>query len=157
MHRNSSQKLAFDLLLLIFVLFVLSTTILCVSNVNWTIDSDGHRIGLFQRCAPTCCCTFKELNRTVTLLILLGVALLLVSTLTSILLMATSTETSNRCYMLVPLTLFGAGATMTLALIHLLDGTSVNGYSAFIFIVNTVLAYVLAGIAIIHGSVFYFR
>jgi hypothetical protein len=70
--------------------------------------------------------------------------------------MGTTTGRRNRSYILVPLTLFGAGIAMTLIFINIHERIYVNGYSAFIFLIDTVLAYVLGGITILHGSMFYF-
>jgi hypothetical protein len=152
----SNEKLVIDLLLSIFAVFILSTTILSISTTGWNIDIHQNRTGLFQQCLDTCCCETKELNRTITMLLFFSIILLLTSTLISCLLMTTSNDNRNRCYLFVPVTLFGAGIAMTLTLIQILDRMSLNGYSAFIFIIDTVLTYVLGGITILHGSMFYF-
>jgi hypothetical protein len=70
--------------------------------------------------------------------------------------MATRMNYKNRCYILVPLTLFGAGISMTLTLIQILDRLYLNGYSAFLFIIDTILAYFLGGISLVHANMFYF-
>jgi len=154
----SSHKLVIDLLISIFATFILSTTILSISTANWNINTtNNNRIGLFRQCnSNACCCRIKELNRTISLLTLFSVILLLISTFSSFLLMGTTTGKRNRCYILVPLTLFGAGIAMTLIFINIHERIYVNGYSAFIFLIDTVLAYVLGGITILHGSMFYF-
>ena len=46
--------------------------------------------------------------------------------------------------------------SMTLTLVHVMNRVPLNSYSAFIFIIDTVLAYVLGGITILHGTMFYF-
>jgi hypothetical protein len=151
----SNQKLVIDLLISIFLTFILSTTILSISTANWNINPN-HRIGLFQQCSNPCCCNIKELNRKITMLTLFSTILLLTSTLSSFLLMGSTIDRKNRCYILLPLTLFGAGISMTMAFARINERISVNGYSAFIFLIDTVLAYVLGGISILHGSMFYF-
>lgn len=151
----SNQKLAIDLLISIFATFILSTTILSISTTNWNINSNlRQRLGLFQQCSTKC--MIKELHRTITMLVLFAVILLLTSTLSSFLLMGTRIDKRNRCYILVPLALFGAGISMTMTFIRVHEITSVNGYSALIFLIDIVLAYVLGGISILHGSMFYF-
>jgi hypothetical protein len=150
----SNQKLPFDLLISVFITFILSTTILSISTANWNIDANYNRIGLFQQCSNTC--TIKELNRTITMLILFSIILLITSTLSSYLLMATTAENRHRCYILVPLALFGAGTAMTLAFMKIYEQIPVNGYSAFIFLIDAVLAFVVGGLSILHGSMFYF-
>jgi hypothetical protein len=45
---------------------------------------------------------------------------------------------------------------MTLTLIQILDRIYLNGYSAFIFITDTILAYILGGISLLHANMFYF-
>jgi hypothetical protein len=153
MHSN--QKLAIDLLISLFVTFILSTTILSISTANWNINTN-NRIGLFQQCSNPCCCNIKELNRTITMLALFTIILLLTSTFSSFLLMGTTIDKKNRSYILVPLTLFGAGISMTMIFIRIHERIYINGYSAFIFLIDIVLAYVLGGISILHGSMFYF-
>lgn len=154
-NMYSNQKLAIDLLISIFASFILSTTILSISTANWYHNPVLHqRLGLFQQCSLTC--TIKELHRTVTLLTLFAVILLLTSTLSSFLLMGTRIDRRNRCYLLVPVGLFGAGISMTMTFIRVHEKTSINGYSALIYLIDTVLAYVLGGISILHGSMFYF-
>ncbi|CAF0836067.1 unnamed protein product [Adineta steineri] len=154
----SNQKLVIDLLVSMFATFILSTTVLSISTTNWNNNNNiNHdRIGLFQQCSKPCCCIVKELNRTITLLILFSIILLIISTMTSFLLMGTTIGDPNRYYILVPLTLFGAGFAMTLAFMKIYEQMNLNGYSAFIFLIDTVLAYVLGGITILHGSMFYF-
>jgi len=154
MHSN--QKLAIDVLISVFATFIFTTTILSISTASWNINSNHTRQGLFQQCANTCCCTLKELNRTITMLALFSIILLLTSTLASFLLMGTLIEKKNRCYILVPLTLFAAGISMTMTFIRVHEHMFVNGYSALIFLIDIVLAYVLGGISILHGSMFYF-
>ena len=154
-HMYSSQKLAIDLLISIFATFILSTTLLSISTANWYINITLHqRLGLFQQCSTTC--TIKEFHRTITMFTLFAVILLTTSTLSAFLLMGTSIDRRNRCYLLVPIGLFGAGIAMTMAFIRIHERTSVNGYSALIFLIDTVLAYVLGGLSILHGSMFYF-
>jgi hypothetical protein len=70
--------------------------------------------------------------------------------------MGTTIDKKNLCYILIPLTLFGAGISMTMAFIRVHERISVNGYSALIFLIDIVLTYVLGGISILHGSMFYF-
>jgi hypothetical protein len=70
--------------------------------------------------------------------------------------MITTMDNKNRCYILVPLALFGAGIAMTLAFAKIYEHIHVNSYSAFIFLIDTILAYVVGGISILHGSMFYF-
>ncbi|CAF2815768.1 unnamed protein product [Rotaria sp. Silwood2] len=152
----SNQKLAIDLLLFIFITFILTTTILSISTTNWYIHTNYNRTGLFQQCLSTCCCQTKELNRTITMLIFFSIIILLISTFSSFLLMITTVNSSNRYYIFVPLTLFSAGISMTLTFIQIYELINVNGYSAFIFLIDTVLSYVLGGITILHGSLFYF-
>ncbi len=153
----SNQKLAIDLLISIFATFILSTTILSISTANWNINpSLNQRFGLFQQCSLTCCCINKELNRTITMLTLFTSVLLLTGTLSSFLLIGTRVDKRNRCYILVPLTLFGAGISMTMIFIRVHEKTYINGYSALVFLIDNVLAYVLGGISILHGSMFYF-
>ncbi|UJR28056.1 hypothetical protein I4U23_009312 [Adineta vaga] len=152
----SNQKLVIDLLISVFATFILSTTILSISTPNWNIDTNHHRIGLFQQCLYKCCCTIKELHRTITLLALFSLVLLVTGTFASFLLMGSTIDKRNRCYILVPLTLFGAGIAMTLMFMKIHEQTYVNSYSAFIFLIDTVLAYVLGGITILHASMFYF-
>jgi len=152
----SNQKLAIDLLISVFLTFILSTTILSISTSSWNININHNRIGLFQQCSNTCCCNIKELHRTITMLTLFTIILLLISTLSSFLLMGTTIDKKNQCYILIPLTLVGAGISMTMIFIRVHERISVNGYSALIFLIDTVLAYVLGGISILHGSMFYF-
>jgi hypothetical protein len=152
---DSTLKSVLDVLLCVCSTFISSTTMLAVSTVNWHIDGKQERIGLFERCHQTCCCTTKELHRTVTILVLFSLLLLFTSTLTSILFMITTVQRRYRLYMIVPLTTFGAGMTMTLTLIHIIGHISINSYSAFIFLIDTVLAFVLGGLTLLHGSLFY--
>jgi hypothetical protein len=155
----SNQKLAIDLLISIIATFILSTSILSISTNNWNVKSENsitNRTGLFQQCSNTLCCDSKELDRSITLLSLFSIILLIASTLSSFLLMATTMDYKNRCYILVPLTLFGAGISMTLTLIQILDRIYLNGYSAFTFILDTILAYLLGGISLLHANMFYF-
>ncbi len=159
MTTFSNQKLAIDLLISIIATLILSTCILSISTNNWNIKSDNfitNRTGLFQQCSNTFCCDTKELDRSITLLSLFSIILLATSTISSFLLMATTMDYRNRCYILVPLTLFGAGISMTLTLIQILDRIYPNGYSAFIFIIDTILAYLLGGISLLHANMFYF-
>ncbi|CAF1562206.1 unnamed protein product, partial [Adineta ricciae] len=104
----SNRKLVIDFLVSVFATFILCTTILSISTANWNIDANQHRVGLFQRCVHKSSCSIKELHRTVTLLALFTVVLLVTSTLASFLLMGSTTDQQNRCYILVPLALFGA-------------------------------------------------
>jgi glucose uptake protein GlcU len=159
MTTFSNHKLAIDLLISISATFILSASILSISTNNWNIkreDSITNRTGLFQQCSNTFCCDAKELDRSVTLFSLLSIILLIISTLSSFLFMATRMNYKNRCYILVPLTLFGAGISMTLTLIQILDRLYLNGYSAFLFIIDTILAYFLGGISLLHANMFYF-
>jgi len=150
----SNQKLAIDLLISVFLTFILTTTILSISTTSWNINTNHNRIGLFQQCSTTC--IIKELNRTITMYTLFAIILLFISTLSSFLLMGTRIDKRNRCYILIPLTLFSAGISMTMAFLRVHDKISVNGYSALIFLIDIVLTYVLGGISILHGSMFYF-
>lgn len=152
----SNQKLAIDLLISVFATFILSTTVLSVSTANWYIQANQSRFGLFQQCTIPCCCQTRELGRTITMLSLFSLVLLLTSTLASFLLMGTRINEKNHCYVLVPVALFGAGVAMTMTFVRVHDITYVNGYSALIFLIDTVLAYTLGGISILHGSMFYF-
>ena len=70
--------------------------------------------------------------------------------------MSTTRDYKNRCYILIPLTLFGAGISMTLTLIQILDRIYLNGYSGYTFILDTILAYLLGGISLLHANMFYF-
>lgn len=149
----SNQKLALDLLIFVFMTFILSTNILSVSTTSWNINTNYNRTGLFQQCLSTCCCQTKELNRATTLFVLFAILLLSISTLSSVLLMIATN--GNRYYMFVPLTLFGAGISMTLAFTRVYELMPLNGYSAYIFLIDIVLSYVLGGITILHGSLFY--
>ena len=131
----SNQKLAVDLLIAILATFILSTTILSISTNNWNIKHDAavtNRTGLFQQCSNSVCCDKKELNRSITLFALFSIVLLSAATLASFLLMATTMDYKNRCY------------------IHL------NGYSAYTFMINTILAYFLGGLSLVHANMFYF-
>ncbi|UJR21386.1 hypothetical protein I4U23_024477 [Adineta vaga] len=155
----TNQKFAIDLLISILIIFVLSTTILSISTNHWNVKYENsltNRTGLFQQCSNTFCCDKKELDRSITLLVLFTLILLTMSTLSSFILMATAMEYTTRCYILVPLTLFGSGITMTLALIQILDRLDLNGYSAYTFIVDTLLSYILGGISLLHANMFYF-
>lgn len=153
----SNQKFAIDLLISMFLLFILCTTIQSISTSNWNINYNTNtRIGLFRQCLYPCCCRTKELNRTITMLTLFSIILLSINTFSSFLLMGKRIEMRNRSYILVPLTLFGAGISMTMVFVKIHEQMSVNGYSAFIFLIDIVLAYVLGGISILHGSMFYF-
>ncbi|CAF0900999.1 unnamed protein product [Adineta ricciae] len=152
----SNRKLVIDFLVSVFATFILCTTILSISTANWNIDANQHRIGLFQRCLHKSSCNIKELHRTVTLLALFTVILLVTSTLASFLMMGSTTDRQNRCYILVPLALFGAGTAMTLLFMKVHEQIYVNSYSAFIFLIDTVLTHVLGGVSILHGSMFYF-
>ncbi|CAF3376480.1 unnamed protein product [Rotaria socialis] len=152
----SNQKLALDLLIFVFITFVISTTILSISTPNWNINASHNRTGLFQQCLSTCCCQTKELNRTITILSLFSIILLLIGTSSSFLLMITTVVHRNRYYMFVPLTLLGAGVTMTLTFVRVYELIHANSYSAYIFLIDIVLNYVLGGITILHGSLFYF-
>ena len=152
----SNRKLVIDFLVSVFATFILCTTILSISTANWNIDANQHRIGLFQRCLHRSSCNIKELHRTATLLALFTVGLRVTSTLASLLLMRSTTDQQNRCYILVPLALFGAGTAMALLFMKVHEQIYVNSYSAFIFLIDTVLAHVLGGISILHGSMFYF-
>ena len=155
----SNQKLAVDLLIAILATFILSTTILSISTNNWNIKHDAavtNRTGLFQQCSNSVCCDKKELNRSITLFALFSIVLLSAATLASFLLMATTMDYKNRCYILVPLTFFAAGISMTLTLIQILDRLHLNGYSAYTFMINTILAYFLGGLSLVHANMFYF-
>ena len=148
-----------DALISIFATFILSTTILSLATNHWNVNYDAsasNRTGLFQQCSNALCCNRRELDRSVTILSLCSVALLSVGTLSSFLFVSTVTNYRNRCYMLVPLTLFSAGITMTLALIQILDRMTLNGYSALAFAIDTVLSYILGGVSLLHASFFYF-
>ncbi|CAF3403472.1 unnamed protein product [Rotaria socialis] len=155
----SNQKLAGDLIISIVAVCILSTTILSVSTNNWNVkyeNSIANRTGLFQQCSNTVCCDTKELDRSVTVIALFSIIFLSTSTLSSLFLMAITADCRTQCYMLVPLAFFGAGISMTLALIQILDRMDMNGYSAFMFLIDTILAYVLGAISLIHASMFYF-
>jgi len=159
MTTFSNQKLAIDLLISILATLILSTSILSISTNNWNIKSENsmtNRTGLFQQCSNTFCCDTKELDRSITILSLFSIILLITSTLSSFLLMSTTMDYKTRCYILVPLTLFGAGISMTLTLIQILDRIYLNGYSAFIFMIDTILTYLLGGISLLHANIFYF-
>jgi hypothetical protein len=159
MTTFSNQKLAIDLLISILATLILSTSILSISTNNWNIkyeNSMTNRTGLFQQCSNTFCCDTKELDRSITILSLFSIILLITSTLSSFLLMSTTMDYKTRCYILVPLTLFGAGISMTLTLIQILDRIYLNGYSAFIFMIDTILTYLLGGISLLHANIFYF-
>ncbi|CAF2412158.1 unnamed protein product [Rotaria sp. Silwood2] len=155
----SNQKLANDLVISILAIFILSTTILSISTNNWNIEYENsitNRTGLFQQCSNAFCCDTKELDRSITLLVLFSIIFLTISTLSSCFLMATTIDYKNQCYILVPLTLFGAGISMTLTLIQILDRIYLNGYSAFIFFIDTIFAYILGAISLLHANLFYF-
>ena len=159
MYTFSNQKLATDLLISILATFILSTSILSISTNNWNIKHDGsttNRTGLFQQCSNTFCCDRKELDRSVTFFAVFSIILLTTSTLSSFLFMSTSMNSKNHCYILVPLTLFAAGISMTLTLIQILDRLYLNGYSALIYTIDTLLAYLLGGISLVHANIFYF-
>jgi hypothetical protein len=159
MSMFASQKLAVDVLISVFATFTLSTTILAVSTTHWNVNNSdlvNNRTGLFQQCSNAVCCETDELDRSITLLALLSIILLIVGTLASFFLMATSMNYQNQCYILVPLTLFLAGIAMTLTLIQIIDHMELNGQSAYMFIIDTVLAYILGGITLWHAAVFYF-
>lgn len=155
----SNQKLTIDLLISIIATLILSTSILSISTNNWNIKTENfltNRTGLFQQCSNTYCCDKKELDRSITLLTIISIILLITSTLSSFILMSTTMYNKTRCYILVPLTLFSAGISMTLTIIQILDRIDINGYSAFIFIIDTILSYLLGGISLIHANMFYF-
>ena len=159
MNTFSNQKLAIDLLISILATFILGTSILSISTNSWNIKHENsitNRTGLFQQCSNTLCCDAKELDRSITFFSLVSIILLTTSTLSSFLFMSTTTNCKNRCYILVPLTSFGAGITMTLTLIQILDRLYLNGYSAFTFILDTLLAYFLGGTSLVHANMFYF-
>lgn len=158
MATFTNQKLAIDLLISVLATFILSTTILAISTNNWNVryeNSTTNRTGLFQQCSNTVCCDAKELDRSITLLALFSIILLTISTLSSFVLMTTTMNYKSRCYMLVPLTFFGSGIAMTLTLIQILDRMDLNGYSAFTFIVDIILSYILGGISLLHANIFY--
>ena len=155
----SSQKLAIDLLISILATCILSTTIISVSTVNWKIDYENsiiNRTGLFRQCSNTLCCDIKELDRLITLLALFSIILLVVGTLASFILIGIDMKDRNRCYILVPLTLLGAGIVMTLTLIQILERIYPNGYSALMFLIDIIFTYSLGAISLVHGSMFYF-
>ncbi|CAF0891171.1 unnamed protein product [Rotaria sp. Silwood1] len=155
----SNQKLANDLVVSILAIFILSTTILSISTNNWNVEYENsitNRTGLFQQCSNTFCCDTKELDRSITLLVLFSIIFLTISTLSSCFLMTITIDYKNQCYILVPLTLFGGGISMTLTLIQILDQIHLNGYSAFIFFIDTILAYILGAISLLHANMFYF-
>ncbi|CAF0978428.1 unnamed protein product [Rotaria sp. Silwood1] len=155
----SNQKLANDLVVSILAIFILSTTILSISTNNWNVEYENsitNRTGLFQQCSNTFCCDTKELDRSITLLVLFSIIFLTISTLSSCFLMTITIDYKNQCYILVPLTLFGGGISMTLTLIQILDRIHLNGYSAFIFFIDTILAYILGAISLLHANMFYF-
>ncbi|CAF1106813.1 unnamed protein product [Rotaria sordida] len=155
----SNQKFANDLVISISTIFILSTTILSISTNNWNVEYENsiiNRTGLFQQCSNTFCCDTKELDRSITLLVLFSIIFLTISTLSSCFLMAIIIDYKNQCYILVPLTLFSAGILMTLTLIQILDQIYLNGYSAFIFFIDTILAYILGAISLLHANMFYF-
>ena len=159
MSTISNQKFAFDLLISILATIILSTTILSISTNNWNINYDNlaiNRTGLFQQCTSRLCCDIKELDRSITILALFSIILLTTSTLSAFLLMSIIINYKARCYILIPLTLFASGITMTLTLIQILDRIYINGYSAFIFIIDTILAYILGGVSLLHANIFYF-
>lgn len=155
----SNQKFAGDLIISVLAILILSLTILSISTNNWSIKNENsivNRTGLFQQCSNTFCCDTKELDRSVTILALFSVILLTTSTLSALFLMAIAADCKTPYYVLIPLTLFGAGISMTLTLIQVLDRTNINGYSGFLFIVNTILAYILGAISLLHSNIFYF-
>ncbi|CAF0876352.1 unnamed protein product [Adineta ricciae] len=155
----TNQKFAIDLLISILITFVLSTSILSISTNHWNVNYENsitNRTGLFQQCSNALCCNRKELDRPITLLVLCSIILLTMSALSSFILMATTMEYTTRCYILVPMTLFGAGITMTLALIQILDRLDLNGYSGYTFIIDTLLTYIFGGISLLHANMHYF-
>ena len=159
MNTLSNHKLAIDLLISLLATFILTTSLLSISTNNWNIKYEGsttNRTGLFQQCSNTLCCEKKELDRSISLLATLSIILLTTSTLSSFLFMSTGMDSKNRCYILVPLTLFATGISMTLTLIQILDRLSLNGYSAMTFMIDTILAYLLGGISLVHANMFYF-
>ena len=152
------SKLATDILISLFATFILTTTIISISTNHWnisTIDSLTNRTGLFQRCSSDSCCEGSELDRSITLLSLATVVLLSIGTLASFLLMPHHYDHESRSYILVPLTLFLAGIMMTLTLIQIFSRLQPNGSSAYMFMIDNILAYILGGIALVHASVFY--
>lgn len=154
---KSNRKLTIDLLLSVFSAFILVTTVLSLFTADWQHDENQMRIGIFHQCSKiSSLCENKELSRTVTNLVVLSILLLLVSTVSTFFLMTTNVQDRNRCYLFLPLILLAAGLTMTTTLIHIMDLITINSYSAFIFIIDNVLTYVMAGITILHGCVFYF-
>lgn len=159
MRTFSNHKLAIDLLISLLATFILTTSLLSISTNNWNIKHEGstvNRTGLFQQCSNTFCCEKKELDRSITLFTALSIILLTTSTLSSFLFMSIGVNSKTCSYILVPLTLFAAGISMTLTLIQILDRLSLNGYSAMTFMIDTILAYLLGGISLIHANMFYF-
>lgn len=152
---SSNQKLVIDSLISMFLIFILTTTILSISTNNWYIHENFNRTGLFQQCLSTCCCETKELNRPITMSAFFSVTLLIISTLSSFLFMISTSDKENRYYIFIPLSLFAAGVSMTLTFMKVYEQINLNGYSAFIFLIDTVLSYVVGGISILHGSLFY--
>ncbi|CAF0931618.1 unnamed protein product [Adineta steineri] len=129
----TNQKVTIDLLIAIIATVILSTTILAISTNNWNVkyeNSITNRTGLFQQCSNAVCCDRKELDRSVTILAIFSIIFLTISTLSSFILMTTTLDYKNQCYILVPLTFFGSGIAMTLTLIQILDRIELNGYSA---------------------------
>jgi len=155
----SNQKFAIDFLISMLATFILRTTILSILTNNWNIKNENsiiNRTGLFRECLNNFCCDRKELDRSITFLSIFSIILLIISTISSFLLMTTTIDYKNRCYIVVPLTLFSAGIIMTLTLIEIIDRIHLNGYSAFIFIIDTILAYILGSISLLHANIFYF-
>ncbi|CAF1395925.1 unnamed protein product [Adineta steineri] len=154
----TNQKVTIDLLIAIIATLILSTTILAISTNNWNVkyeNSITNRTGLFQQCSNAVCCDRKELDRSVTILAVFSIIFLTISTLSSFILMTTTLDYKNQCYILVPLTFFGSGIAMTLTLIQILDRIELNGYSALVFMVDSVLSYILGGISLLHANMFY--
>jgi hypothetical protein len=69
--------------------------------------------------------------------------------------MAVTSETMHS-YLLVPLSAFAAGITMSLMTIQIFDRMTINGSSAHLFIVSTLCAYFFGGLSLYHGTEFYF-
>ncbi|CAF0727971.1 unnamed protein product [Didymodactylos carnosus] len=134
--------------------------------IKWIINTKTSieiRTGLFQTCFSKFCASsqlFTESaipipsKRTLTLAVI-GILLLFIGTLTSFIMLFSSCMTPNQTYALIPLSLFFSGVSMTLVLIQTIDTLNINGYSGYIYIIDTVLSYVLAGIALVQMQLFY--
>ncbi|CAF0757877.1 unnamed protein product [Didymodactylos carnosus] len=136
------------------------------SLVNWIMNTKTLieiRTGLFQTCLSKFCTSnqlFAESNISIPLkrtpvLAIVGALLLSIGTLKSFIVLFSSHVGPHRTYILIPLTLFLSGISMTLVLIQMIDIMNINGYSGYIYIIDTILSYVLAGITLVHMELFY--